>query len=173
LLIMDEPTAGLDPHQIHQVRELIKSLGRKHTLLLSTHILPEVEVTCDSVIILNRGRIICSDRIANLTRRGPLRVEIHGPQEQIKQWLSHLPGVKGLEVRLAPKRSVNGSGFLTQPDRELLQCQIETDGTDFREQIYLVAAKAQWSLRELTQERLSLEEIFMKAVATDADEVEE
>jgi ABC-2 type transport system ATP-binding protein len=158
LLILDEPTIGLDPSQIHQVRELIKNLARHHTLLLSTHLLPEVEMTCDSVIILNRGRIICSDKIGNLTRRGALRVEARGPREEVTAALQQLPAVTNIK---------------TKQDGDYVVCQIETGGTDARDQIFEVTSARGWALRELTQERLSLEEIFMKAVASDSEDFEE
>jgi ABC-2 type transport system ATP-binding protein len=155
LVILDEPTIGLDPNQIQQVRHLIKSLKKSHTVLLSTHILPEVEMTCDSAIILNRGRIICADKVANLTRRSVVRADIRGPREQVERALRELPAVKQV---------------VTTPDGEYWQCEVDAGGADVREQIFAIAAQRRWTLRQLSHQRLSMEDIFIKAVTTDAEE---
>jgi ABC-2 type transport system ATP-binding protein len=96
LLILDEPTAGLDPHQIRSFRELIKELGKDRTILLSTHILSEVEMVCTRAIIINRGRIEASDTLANLEKRvqaGALQVEIKAETASAKEKLKALPDV--------------------------------------------------------------------------------
>lgn len=155
LVILDEPTIGLDPNQIQQVRRLIKSLKKSHTVLLSTHILPEVEMTCDSAIILNRGRIICADKVANLTRRSFVRADVRGPREEVEKALKELPEVKQVIITA---------------DGEFWQCEVDAGGADVREKIYGLAAQRQWTLRELSHDRLSLEDIFIKAVTTDAEE---
>jgi ABC-2 type transport system ATP-binding protein len=155
LVILDEPTIGLDPNQIQQVRQLIKSLKKSHTVLLSTHILPEVEMTCDSAIILNRGRIICADKISNLTRRGVVRADIRAPREEVEKALRELPEVKNVTA---------------VADGEWWRWQVDANGADLREKIYALAATRQWPLRELSHEHLSLEDIFLKAVSRDAEE---
>jgi ABC-2 type transport system ATP-binding protein len=155
LVILDEPTIGLDPNQIQQVRRLIMSLKKSHTVLLSTHILPEVEMTCDSAIILNRGRIICADKVANLTRRSFVRADVRGPREDIEKALRALPEVKQVIITA---------------DGDYWQCEVDAGGADVRENIFALAAQRQWTLRELSHDRLSMEDIFIKAVTTDAEE---
>src|SRR5471032_1121479 len=104
LLILDEPTIGLDPNQIRQVRELIKNLGRKHTILLSTHILSEVELTCARVLVINRGRIEASDTPANLTKLvrggGSIVLEVKAPAPDVVARLKALPDIEDVEVVL-------------------------------------------------------------------------
>src|SRR5271163_2208041 len=103
LLILDEPTIGLDPNQIRQVRELIKTLGRHHTILLSTHILPEVEATCSRVIIINRGRIEASDTPDNLRRQlrgaGGIRLEANTGTDDAAIELQKIAGVKDVSLQ--------------------------------------------------------------------------
>src|SRR6201989_2948294 len=102
LLILDEPTIGLDPNQIRQVRELIKSLGERHTILLSTHILSEVEATCNRVIIINQGKIKASDTPENLVGKiraaGTIRLEVNPGKESVVSWLEKIPGVKSVTI---------------------------------------------------------------------------
>jgi ABC-2 type transport system ATP-binding protein len=102
VLILDEPTVGLDPHQIRQTRELIKSLGRETTILLSTHILPEVEMICDRVTIIDKGKIVAIDSPENLRKQlsgsQSLHLEIKGKEELINQALDYLKNLQGIEV---------------------------------------------------------------------------
>src|SRR5207342_960303 len=97
VLILDEPTAGLDPKQIIETRELIKSLGGSHTIILSTHILPEVSMTCGRVVIINKGRVVAEDTPENLTHRlrgaGAFRVEVRGEPVAVAAALGAVPGV--------------------------------------------------------------------------------
>ena len=94
ILILDEPTAGLDPIQIREVREMIRELAEKHTILLSTHILSEVEAVCGRVIIIARGRIVLDDQLANLQRQGAITVEVRGPAASIRAVIQTIPGVE-------------------------------------------------------------------------------
>src|SRR5437867_10091954 len=102
LLILDEPTIGLDPVQIRHVRQLIKDLGKQHTILLSTHILPEVEMTCNRVIIIHRGRILASDTPGNLMKTlhsgGLIHVEVRGPRDEVEAKVRGLDGVQSISV---------------------------------------------------------------------------
>ena len=102
MLILDEPTVGLDPKQIIEVRELIKRLGGKHTVILSTHILPEVSMTCHRVVIINKGRIVAIDTPENLTSqlRGGARIEleVRGPVDTLPVTLAAIPHVKNVLV---------------------------------------------------------------------------
>ena len=151
LLILDEPTIGLDPNQIRQVRELIKSLASRHTILISTHILPEVEMTCQRVLIIHRGRIVASDTTEQLRSMmlGGARIfaEIRGPQNDILQQLQSFPGVQRVTV------SSDGEwGCYT------LECAKDAD---LRPDIFGLAAARGWALRELRLEKKSLEDIFV------------
>lgn len=159
LLILDEPTIGLDPNQIRQVRELIKALGERHTILLSTHILSEVEMTCSRVLIIHRGRIEASDSPANLVRQlrtsGVIRVEVRTAAEDPKAAIASVPGVK--EVTAVSEQD----GWLT--------CMVRTEANlDLRASLFDLAAARRWQLRELTQDRATLEDVFVELTHTDA-----
>ena len=163
LLILDEPTIGLDPVQIRQVRQLIKDLGKRHTILLSSHILPEVEMTCNRVIIINKGRILASDTPENLVKTlhagGLIYVEVRGPAREVAAQLRAVPGVAGHETSAAPN--------------EFVRVAVEPQaGTDPREGIFKTVAANGWTLRELVRQRTSLEDIFVQ-VMREEDEAEE
>src|SRR6266404_4291450 len=104
LLILDEPTIGLDPVQIRQVRQLIKDLGKRHTILLSSHILPEVEMTCNRVIIIHHGKILASDTPENLVRTlnagGLINVEVRGPGSEVQAKVRNVEGVESISAKL-------------------------------------------------------------------------
>ena len=108
VLILDEPTAGLDPKQIIETRELIKGLGGDHTIVLSTHILPEVGMTCGRVVIINKGRVVAEDTPENLTHRlrgaGAFRLEVRGEGQALEDAVRAVPGVAQLRVRPAVER---------------------------------------------------------------------
>ena len=152
ILILDEPTIGLDPHQIRQTRELIQTLGRTTTILLSTHILPEVEMICQQVTIIDKGRIIAVDSPQQLRQRlsgGRLiRVQLRGDPESIKTSLMQLPGV----ARVIPHGS----------NEAFVSFDVEAKAnTDVREAIFRLAVERQWVLRELVQVDVSLEDVFI------------
>ena len=154
ILILDEPTSGLDPLQILEVRKLIRELGDRHTVLLSTHILPEVEAVCGRVIIIARGRIAVDDRLENLRRGTTIVLEARGPAEAMIAAIQTLPGVE--RVRLDHE---NGDhvGF-----------QVHTRGdSDLREAVCLKLTSNGWPLRQLDLRRSSLEERFIQAVTQD------
>ena len=159
LLILDEPTIGLDPNQIRQVRELIKNLGRQHTILLSTHILPEVEMTCSRVIIIHKGRIEACDTPENLL--GQLR-QAGGVVLEAKVGKDN--GAEELK-RISAVRDVT-----TDVDGEwnVFSLRIES-GADVREEVFRLATARRWTVRELTQRRATLEDVFVEI--THADEV--
>lgn len=151
LLILDEPTIGLDPNQIRQVRELIRSLGRHHTILISTHILPEVEMTCSRVIIINQGQIVASDAPENLRARlhssAPIRLEVRVPNaSRAEEKLSALAGVE----------SVTGA---SDGEWQTFTIGTATDA-DPRAAIFRLAASDGWELRELSRDRVTLEDVF-------------
>jgi len=155
VLILDEPTVGLDPTQIRAPRELIKELGKRHTILLSSHILPEVEAVCSRTIIIAGGKIVASgspdelrDRIREQSR---LIVELKGPKDQIETSLVNLESVKGVEV-------LHNNGYV--------RLAVQVAGkTDVREQIAQLAMKNHWLMREMRLEVASLEDFFVRVVA--------
>jgi ABC-2 type transport system ATP-binding protein len=157
LLILDEPTSGLDPNQIRQVRDLIKNLGKQHTILLSTHILPEVEMTCSRVIIINRGRIEACDTPENLLGRirtaGGVTVEAK---------VGHDDGVEELK-KIAGVRDVSAS---RDGDWDVFALRVEAN-TDVREEVYRLANARHWTLRELSQRRATLEDVFVEITHPD------
>lgn len=150
ILILDEPTIGLDPNQIRQIRQLIKDLGERHTILLSTHILPEVEMICGRVIIINKGKLVANDTPVNLISKlkggDIVSLEAKGPTESIKRALGALSGVAG--VSGGKKGNVNH--FLVEEEK----------GGDVREQIFNTFVQNHWVLLEMKKETKTLEEIF-------------
>ena len=154
LLILDEPTIGLDPNQIRSVRDLIKDLGKHHTILLSTHILSEVELTCSRVLVINRGRIEASDTPANLTKlvRGggsiALEVKAHGADVIAK--LKAVPKVEDVEVDLPSEEGWTIAKVFAKP------------GIDVREDVYGIVRENNWPLRELARVKATLEEAFVE-----------
>ncbi len=158
LLILDEPTIGLDPNQIRSVRELIKNLGKHHTILLSTHILPEVEATCSRVIIINRGRIEASDTPDNLRRQlrgaGGIRLEANPGKDDGVAELQKIAGVKDVTVQ--------------QEDGEWRRFLVRADANaDLREEVFRVAADRHWRVRELSQRGATLEDVFVEMTHAD------
>src|SRR3954466_8447970 len=152
LLILDEPTIGLDPNQIRQVRELIKNLGKQHTILLSTHILPEVEMTCTRVIIIHKGQIEACDTPENLLgqirQAGGVIVEAKVGNDDGADELKKISGVRDV--------STDQEG-----DWKVFSLRVES-GTDVREEVYRLASARRWTLRELTQRRATLEDVFVE-----------
>jgi ABC-2 type transport system ATP-binding protein len=157
VLILDEPTAGLDPKQIIETRELIRSLAGDHTIVLSTHILPEVAQTCQRVVIINKGRVVAVDTPDNLTARlrgaETMYVQVDAPREDAVAALTAIPGVT--RVSAADGRQVQGA-FEVESDR----------GTDVRRELARAIVTRGWGLLELRPMRMSLEEIFLQ-VTTD------
>ena len=161
VLILDEPTIGLDPKQIHEVRELIKDLAGKHTVVLSTHILPEVEQTCHRVIIIDHGKIVAVDTPQNLRfqLQGAERVsiEVLGPASEVIARLKAMPGV--VEVRKVGETDGR------------LQLQVEGElRKDIRSELARLIVQSGWGLYELQSSTMSLEDIFLKL--TTAEEAE-
>jgi len=155
ILILDEPTTGLDPLQIREVRDLIRELGERHTILLSTHILPEVEAVCGRVIIIASGRIALDDALANLQRRAEIVLEARGPSERIRSVLQTVDGVERV-------RALGEEGAVSR-------FEIQTrDGHDAREAISQKVVSGGWPLRRLDLCRSTLEERFAQAVTDDA-----
>jgi ABC-2 type transport system ATP-binding protein len=153
LIILDEPTIGLDPHQIRSVRKLIKSLAGEHTVLISTHILPEAEMTCNRMLIMFEGKILASDTPDNLQRlmntNGQVVAEIAAPLEDLCNCWAQMAEVEHYDVSPA--------------DGEFFRCALTpSNGMDLRPHIFAVARDRGWYLRELTRNRHSLEDIYVK-----------
>ncbi len=154
VLVLDEPTVGLDPKQIIAIRDLIRQLGRERTLLLSTHILPEVELLCDRVLIIDRGRIVAQGTPSDLRERwvgNPVvRVTLMGGPTEAPEVLSGLPGV------LAVRPGADGGW--------MLECE---PGADPREAVFRTAVARGWVLLELVMQKASLEDIFVRLTTRD------
>jgi len=148
VLILDEPTIGIDPIQVAMTRQLIKELGKERTILLSTHILPEVSVTCERVIIINEGRIVAEDRIENLSamisgsRR--IRLEVEGPPDKITERLRQVTGVQQVS---------------REDSHYIIECAA---GKDPRRQIMDNIVQGGWTLLAMEFIEVSLEDIFLK-----------
>jgi len=149
-LILDEPTIGLDPNQIRHLRELIRSLAPQHTVLISTHILSEVEMICSRVLILDRGRIIASDTPEALLglMQGDERItaDIQGPADEVASAVDELPGVRSLAITT----DVGWNRVAFRSSRDI----------GIREQLFDLVAERGWRLRELAAERRHLEDVF-------------
>jgi ABC-2 type transport system ATP-binding protein len=160
VLILDEPTIGLDPKQIHEVRELVKGLAGSHTVVLSTHILPEVEQTCHRVIIIDRGKIVAVDTPQNLRSQvqGAARVyiEVDGPEADVAPALQQVSGVLAV-------RPVGDGGARNR-------FQVDSDsGRDVRTDLARAVVNKGWGLLELRAENMSLEDIFIKLTTEDSE----
>jgi ABC-2 type transport system ATP-binding protein len=159
LLILDEPTIGLDPNQIRQVRQLIKNLGKQHTILLSTHILPEVEMTCSRVIIIHKGQIEACDTPENLLgqirRAGGVVLEAKVGNDNGAEELKKISGVRDVTTE-------------AEGDWKIFSLRVES-GVDVREEIFQLATARRWTVRELAQRRATLEDVFVEL--THPDEV--
>ncbi len=161
LIILDEPTIGLDPHQIRAVRQLIKSLAQKHTVLISTHILPEAEMTCNRMLIMYDGKILAADTPENLQRlmagSSQIIAEIAAPAEELREVLSQMPGVEQFDVSAS--------------EGEFQRCALTPrDGYDLRPAIFALCVERGWILRELTRSRHSLEDIYVQVTRPNEEE---
>jgi gliding motility-associated transport system ATP-binding protein len=161
VIILDEPTVGLDPNQIKEVRSLIKNLAGQHTIILSTHILPEVEMTCDRVVIINKGRIVAIDTTQNLTAQlkggERVRIQVRGSAESLRDSVSSIKGVKSVEVESSAD--------------SLVTAEIESEsGADLRAQIASQVVKKGFDLLEMRAVKLSLEDIFMQLTTEEGSE---
>ena len=160
VLILDEPTVGLDPKQIIEVRELIRSLGGAHTIILSTHILPEVTATCQRVVIINDGRIVAVDThaglAARLRRSEKIRVTLRRGTEEVDAAIRAIPHVVTLSLEQADETA--GRTWLVEAEL----------GHDIREELARCAVSKDWGLIELRPVTLSLEDVFLKLTAEEA-----
>jgi ABC-2 type transport system ATP-binding protein len=154
ILILDEPTVGLDPVQIRETLALIKELGEKRTILLSTHILSEIEVVCQRVIVIHRGRVSSDRPLRELASLDEILVEVHGPTEQVKNVLQTTDGVE----EVSPLDQEGG----------VASFEIRTKGgKDLREAIAQRISRNGWGIRQIDARRRSVEEHFLDLVAPD------
>ena len=156
VLVLDEPTVGLDPKQIREIRNLIKNMRGERTIILSTHILPEVAMTCDRVIVINEGRIIAQDEVKNLTashsKATRIYLEVEAPRLEVLDEINKIKGIE--EIREDAK-----------VDEGVYSYVITTDGKkDVRRDIVSKIVKNNWGLLEFKRQQLSLEDVFLKLV---------
>ncbi len=165
LLILDEPTVGLDPKQIIDIRSLIKTLGQKQTVILSSHILPEVQAVCDRVIVINKGRLVADDTPEHLAQAmssdHKLTVRIEGPEKEVTELLKRLPGM--LEVQNLGERETNVFEYNLETTRE----------TDIRRELFRRLADKDWPLLASRSSGLSLEDVFLTLTSDSMDSTEE
>jgi ABC-2 type transport system ATP-binding protein len=165
VLILDEPTVGLDPKQIIEIRQLIKELSGQSTIILSTHILPEASMICQRVIIINDGHIIAVDTPENLTARlqssTKLFVTVDGPADQVGAALTQVPGVLSAEAKDEARDAV--VSFVVESER----------GRDLRREVSRMIVERGWGLLEFRPADMTLEEIFIRLVTKEEQEVRE
>ena len=154
VIILDEPTVGLDPKQIIEIRDLIKSLKKKHTVILSSHILSEVSAVCDYVLIISHGKLVASDTPDNLGRlaagSNTLNLLIKGQKENICSLLLEIPGVKEISTEKRPEEEAWRVSVVTEENR------------DIREDVFYKMAKEKYPILEMQSKKVSLEEIFLE-----------
>ena len=154
VLILDEPTVGLDPKQIIEIRNLIKNLGKRHTIILSSHILPEVQAVCDRVIVINKGKLVADDTAENLSRN--LSDDFHyiarieGPEEEVLKLISTIPGMKDAQS-------------LGQKEEGVFEFSLEAEpGADIRRELFTRLSERSYPLLGLKTTELTLEDIFLQ-----------
>ena len=160
VLIFDEPTVGLDPKQIIEIRNLIRSLGKDHTVILSTHILQEVQAVCDRIVIINQGRLIADEKTENITRvveeNRLYSVKICGPQREVLAALNNVPGV--VRADAVGERELDSFTY-----------HIESEpGVDVRKPLLYTLSERGWPILGLEAVGMSLEDVFMKLMDADA-----
>lgn len=154
VLILDEPTVGLDPKQIIEIRNLIKTLGEKHTVILSSHILPEIQAVCDRVIVISKGKLVADDTTTNLSKDMSedrfYTILIEGPEDEVLKSLQGIAGMKA--VATLGKREQGVFEYTIEAEEE----------TDVRREVFKRLAERNWPLLGLRSSELSLEDIFLK-----------
>ncbi len=161
VLIFDEPTIGLDPRQIIEIRNLIKMLGREHTIILSSHILPEVQAVCDRIVVINKGQIVANEKTEDLINAvegsRKLVAKIVGPEEEVLKALRGIGGMKSAEV--LGKRDTDSISYLLESQ----------DRVDIRKPLFYTLSSKGWPLIGLEGVELSLEDIFIRLVGKEKE----
>jgi len=156
VIIFDEPTVGLDPKQIIEIRNLIKTLGKNHTVILSTHILPEVQAVCDRIIIINKGKIVANEKtgeIANIVEGGRrLNIKVCGPQKEVLSAIRSVQGVSYAEV--LGNHDLDSTSFLVESE----------PGVDVRKAIFNLLSSKGWAIIGIEAMGVNLEDIFISVV---------
>ena len=163
ILILDEPTVGLDPKQIIEIRTLIKKLGKKHTVILSSHILPEIQAVCDRVIIINKGKIAADDTTENLTKNittdHRLIARIDGAREEVLNTIKGISGVLSVSADMEREKGVYDYEIETKED------------ADIRRELFKRVAARNWIILGLKSSEMTLEDIFLKITMDDSFEL--
>ncbi len=165
IIILDEPTVGLDPAQIIEIRDLIRDLGRDHTVILSSHILQEVSAVCDQVIIIAHGKLVANDSQEDLIRRlssasaNVLRVDVRADEQAVRDAVSHLPGLDDLVFEPTEEPDVRTAVICSKPE------------CDLREAVFFALAGAKIPVRALSQQEISLEDAFLELTGGEAEPV--
>ncbi|MBP3368951.1 MAG: ATP-binding cassette domain-containing protein [Clostridia bacterium] len=154
VIIFDEPTVGLDPKQIIEIRNLIRNLGKTHTVILSTHILSEVQSVCDRIVIINEGKIIADEKTENITEVAEdsrkYSVKVCGPQREVQRALSNIPGV--LSVDATGERELDSYTYVVESER----------GVDIRKPIFYAMSQSGYPIIGLEALSMNLEDVFIK-----------
>lgn len=158
VLVLDEPTVGLDPKQIIEIRNLIKELGKRHTIILSSHILPEVQAVCERVVIINKGAIAAIDTPEGLSHKmaktSKVQLTAEGPHRDVIQKLRLIPGVRNAEVMLEKEDGITIFEIENEPE------------LDVRKQIFFEMARNSWPIIEMKSMDPTLEDIFLQVTST-------
>ena len=164
VLIFDEPTIGLDPRQIIEIRNLIRNLGKEHTIILSTHILPEVQAVCDRIVVINKGKIVADEKTEDLINAvdgsRKLIAKIVGPEEDVLKALRSLGGIKTADI--LGKRDTDSVSYLIESQERV----------DIRKPLFHLLAGKGWPLIGLEGVELGLEDIFIKLVGIEKEKAE-
>ncbi|WP_245719733.1 ABC transporter ATP-binding protein [Paenibacillus tianmuensis] len=178
LLVLDEPTSGLDPKQIIEIRQLIRELGENHTVLLSTHILPEINTLCNRVLIINQGSIVLDgqpDQLANtMGETFEVSLEVKGPREAVLAELRDTPGVgsvrelTGEPTALADAEAAAPDTAVTAEGETVKVVVASADKTDIRETLFYRMADKRYPIVSMKKESLSLEDIFLKLTTNES-----
>lgn len=156
VLIFDEPTVGLDPKQIIDIRNLIRMLGKEHTIILSTHILPEVQAVCDRIVVINKGQIVANEKTEDLVTAvdgsRKMIAKIVGPQDEVEKALKGVAGIRSVDV--LGKRDTDSVSYLIESEERV----------DARKPLFYTLASKGWPLVGLEGMELSLEDIFIRLV---------
>lgn len=154
VIIFDEPTVGLDPKQIIEIRNLIRNLGQSHTVILSTHILSEVQSVCDRIIIINEGKLIADERTENITRvveeNRRYSLKICGPQREVQSLLQSIPGV--ISVELTGERELDSYTYVVEAEK----------GVDIRKPVFYLLSEKNFPMIGMEPLGMNLEEVFIK-----------
>ncbi|MBQ3049612.1 MAG: ATP-binding cassette domain-containing protein [Oscillospiraceae bacterium] len=159
VLILDEPTVGLDPKQIIEIRNLIRELGERHTVILSSHILPEVQAVCDRIIVINKGKLVADDTPDNLSKNlssdHKLRVRVDGPERDVARLLEKIPGMLSVSKLGEREKGVYDFDIEAEPN------------SDLRREVFKRLAERQWPILGMKSTEMTLEDIFLQ-LTTDA-----